>query len=703
MSLRYYPHLTLSLCLTGCLTLAACQAPLPQTGHGHIQQTQPVAQQLALRPKPPRLVYQPKISPYAVLEPLQATEQGQKLRVRVTYPSPQAFQTQAFGCGEVASASIQVTGPGLSSPIYADGSDPITHQVNANACQLSATLSAVPYGDLVVTIRLYDAEGNFLTGSELKGALRLSSGSQSLELSYRQMVSAQILETLRQGPIADRFLAGQIDLPALQSLIDSIMQVAGSFPNYTFTHHPSLLNLPVLIADLKASQGNPAALEPAKPQYIWTAGSARLLLNGYLLTQPVDLSIDDSLSPNVQVNANGEILIANLPPGTWQLRLSGPGYLPRRIPVTVTENTQSDLSNVSIYPPQPSLTSINPTQGVAGSSIILTGTHFNTSHLANNQVTFGTTAATVTAATATSMTVTVPTGLEGTLQPVTVTIGAANPTASVNFDVIQPVIDSLVPAFAQIGASVVLNGSHFNPTPANNLVHFGSTPATVTAASATSLTVTVPNGLSGTVAVSAQNLLSPFSDPVNFAVTPTLTSAAPNSGSLNDLISLTGQGFSSTPANNLVRFGTSTATVTAATATSLTVRVPDTVAGSQNITVQVGSQTSGSTGFTLLPRLTSLTAADSIGGKAALVRGGTLTINGNHFDLNPANNTVHFGAINTLAATVNATGTQLTVTVPANVDTPGDVNVSVSSNSQTSNALTAAVPGINVTINGGFK
>ncbi len=57
-----------------------------------------------------------------------------------------------------------------------------------------------------------------------------------------------------------------------------------------------------------------------------------------------------------------------------------------------------------------------------------------------------------------------------------------------------PVISSISPASAAIGASVTLSGQGFSATPANNVVWFGGVRGTVTAASATSLTVTVPLG-----------------------------------------------------------------------------------------------------------------------------------------------------------------------------------------------------------------
>ncbi len=59
-----------------------------------------------------------------------------------------------------------------------------------------------------------------------------------------------------------------------------------------------------------------------------------------------------------------------------------------------------------------------------------------------------------------------------------------------------PIITSFSPASGAVGSSVVISGNNFNTTPANNIVYFGSTRATVTASSTTSITATVPSGAS---------------------------------------------------------------------------------------------------------------------------------------------------------------------------------------------------------------
>src|SRR6185295_19139973 len=57
-----------------------------------------------------------------------------------------------------------------------------------------------------------------------------------------------------------------------------------------------------------------------------------------------------------------------------------------------------------------------------------------------------------------------------------------------------PAISSVTPPGAQIGSSVTLAGVNFGATPAANIVFFGGVRANVTAASASSLTLTVPAG-----------------------------------------------------------------------------------------------------------------------------------------------------------------------------------------------------------------
>lgn len=58
----------------------------------------------------------------------------------------------------------------------------------------------------------------------------------------------------------------------------------------------------------------------------------------------------------------------------------------------------------------------------------------------------------------------------------------------------QPSISSFTPIYGAAGSSVTISGSGFDATASNNVVYFGNAKATITAASTSSLTVTVPTG-----------------------------------------------------------------------------------------------------------------------------------------------------------------------------------------------------------------
>ncbi len=67
-------------------------------------------------------------------------------------------------------------------------------------------------------------------------------------------------------------------------------------------------------------------------------------------------------------------------------------------------------------------------------------------------------------------------------------------TFIVGVAIAQPSISSVSTISGNPGATVTISGTNFNTTATNNKVYFGATKATVTAASATSLTVTLPLG-----------------------------------------------------------------------------------------------------------------------------------------------------------------------------------------------------------------
>ncbi|WP_276503211.1 FG-GAP-like repeat-containing protein [Terrimonas pollutisoli] len=146
-------------------------------------------------------------------------------------------------------------------------------------------------------------------------------------------------------------------------------------------------------------------------------------------------------------------------------------------------------------PLQPAMTSFYPSTGSTGTAVTITGS--NLSSILD--VSFGgTKAASLTIVSANKIIAIVGGGASGniTISNLFSTLikpgftyippPAANP----------PRINSFTPASGPVGTVVTINGSNFDPLPANNLVFFGSARAVVSSASATRLTCTVPTGAS---------------------------------------------------------------------------------------------------------------------------------------------------------------------------------------------------------------
>jgi len=174
----------------------------------------------------------------------------------------------------------------------------------------------------------------------------------------------------------------------------------------------------------------------------------------------------------------------------------------------------------------PTITSFTPTNGTVGTTVTITGTNFSAT-AANNTVAFNGTAANVTAATTTQLTVTVPTG--ATTGKITVKVGDYTTTSTDDFIVnstssTAPTITSFTPSSGAIGTSIVITGTNFSTTAANNTVTINGVTATVTEATATSLTVTIPAGATtGTISVTVNGQTA--TSTASFTVTTTTTAS----------------------------------------------------------------------------------------------------------------------------------------------------------------------------------
>jgi IPT/TIG domain len=213
-------------------------------------------------------------------------------------------------------------------------------------------------------------------------------------------------------------------------------------------------------------------------------------------------------------------------------------------------------------------------------------------------------------------------------------------------------IGSFSPGSGVVGTTVTINGKNFSAIAGENMVKFNGTDATVSSASASSISAIVPPGATtGKISVTVNGKTTTSAADFTVIYLPTITNFSPTTGTSGTAITITGTNFSTTLANNIVKFNSVIATVTAATITTLTAIVPEN-ATTGNITVEVnGQSTASSVNLTVLPTLTGF--APSIG-----AIGSEVIITGTGFNTQAANNIVSFN--NTNASVVAATATSLT-------------------------------------------
>jgi len=158
-----------------------------------------------------------------------------------------------------------------------------------------------------------------------------------------------------------------------------------------------------------------------------------------------------------------------------------------------------------------------------------------------------------------------------------------------------PAITAINPVSGPAGTTVVITGANFSTTATDNTVQFNGVSTTVSAATATSLTVTAPaSGATGkiTVATAGGTATGPVFTYIVVPPPPTVTAISPVSGAAGIVVTITGTNFKTTPTDNTVKFNGVAATVQTATATTLTVVAPATgTTGAVTVTTPDGTAT----------------------------------------------------------------------------------------------------------------
>jgi gliding motility-associated-like protein len=142
--------------------------------------------------------------------------------------------------------------------------------------------------------------------------------------------------------------------------------------------------------------------------------------------------------------------------------------------------------------PPPAIDTITPSSRAIGSTVVINGTDFTGA----TAVSFnGTNATSFTVDSPTQITATVPVGT--TTGPITVTTPNGTGTSASNFTVVSPpTITSFSPTSAATGNTITLTGQGFSSELADNAIYISGMKCTVNTATTTSITLTVPAGVS---------------------------------------------------------------------------------------------------------------------------------------------------------------------------------------------------------------
>jgi hypothetical protein len=333
------------------------------------------------------------------------------------------------------------------------------------------------------------------------------------------------------------------------------------------------------------------------------------------------------------------------------------GAVTGKITVTTADGSATSVATMTVVQP-PRATSFAPAAAVVDTLITVTGTNMTGATL----VTFtgGATAVpTVPAPTATSLKVVVP---EGALTgPVSVTNPTGTAPSAASFKVL-PKITDVTPLSTVGGSATVITVSGFNlkvgvTTPGVKIGAFGVPPASITS-SATQLTFPVPLGaVTGKITVTTADGSATSVATLTVVQPPRATSFAPAAAVVGTLITVTGTNMTDP---TLVTFtGGATAVPTPVTATSLKVVVPEgALTGPVSVTNAIGTAPSAAS-FKVLPKITGFAPSTVTAGSATLV-----TVDGFNLKVGSTTPTVKVGTLVIPPASIVSSLTQVSFPVP---------------------------------------
>jgi len=347
-------------------------------------------------------------------------------------------------------------------------------------------------------------------------------------------------------------------------------------------------------------------------------------------------------------------------------------------PIVVTVGSLA--SNGAAFTVAPTINSISPTAGAAGTSVTISGLNFGSSQ-GSSKVTFNGIAATPTTWSLTSIVPPVPSGATTGQVVVTVAGFASNGMAFTG----APAILGVSPPSASAGTTVTISGFDFGSSQGTSTVTFNGVSAAPTSWGIQTIETPVPASVtSGPVIVTVAGLPS---NSFSFTVGPGITSLNPTSGAAGTSVTISGSGFGATQGSSTVTFNGVPAIPSSWGNTSIVVPAPS-GATTGLVLVTVGGISSNGASFAIGPAIFALLPASG-------PTGSTVTISGSNFGVSQGQNTVTFNGV---AASPTIWGpTRIVAAVPSGAST-GSVVVTVGGQSSNGVSFSVGTGSVNGTV-----
>ncbi len=348
--------------------------------------------------------------------------------------------------------------------------------------------------------------------------------------------------------------------------------------SYRIGAFPDTVNYETGFRVARAPAGLPPVITGVSPNQGPAAGGTAITLTGTNLTGAGAVSVGGVATSSVTV-VNDSTVTAVTSADTVGVK-----------PILITTpNGMGYLSNGFTYVAEPSIASVNPSQGPAtgGSTITITGTDFYNGST-NATVTVGGVAATsVTVVNSTTITAVTPSGTAGAKTvSVTTPSGTANLTGGFT-NLEAPTISSVTPNQGSTngGTTITIVGASLTGTSAVSID--GAAATSVTVVNATTVTAVTPAGFAGarSVSVTTPGGNATLANGFTYIAAPNIASFSPIQGPTTGGTVITILGTAFTETSSVTIGGVAATSVTVINANTLTAVTPAKAAGGNTVRV----------------------------------------------------------------------------------------------------------------------